>query len=588
MSKKIEIPDNITVKELADKLSIPVTQLIAELFKNGVMTTVNEAIDFDTAEIIVSEMDVDVELVKESDEQSDEQAPKEKRVHSKNAKQRPPIVAMMGHVDHGKTSLMDAIRNADVAEHEAGGITQHISAFQVKHNDRAITLLDTPGHEAFGALRQHGARLTDLVVIVVAADDGVKPQTIEAIKFANNAGVKMIVALNKIDKSDANENLVKQQLSDNGVVIEEWGGETVIMPVSAKTKQGLPELLDMILLVADVEELKADYDVPATGLVIESHLEKGRGPIPTILVEEGILRKGDNIVIGTTHGKIRSLQATDGKELAEAGPSTPAIITGLKDMPEFGDKFEVVKSEKEARTSAETVQRSQSQENRSGVSTSGELMKMISKHRDTEELAIIAKADVKGSLTSVIDSLKSINTDEVSVRVISSAVGPVNDNDLHLAKSSGAIIYGFNAQTPNNIHQAALRDNVEIRLFKVIYELIDDVKKQMSTLLAPEVIETDLGRLIVKGVFKTTKTDVICGGEVTKGKLTQPALARISRDGKELGQAELIGIKKGPQEVKEATVGDMCGLQLKTQNKIELIEGDHIDLFSRQTRERTL
>jgi translation initiation factor IF-2 len=588
MSEKIEIPDNITVKELADKLSIPVTQLIAELFKNGVMTTVNETIDYDTAEIIVSEMAVDVELIKKSNEDSDEIKPKEKREHTKDAKQRPPIVAMMGHVDHGKTSLMDAIRSADVAQHEAGGITQHISAFQVTHNDRKLTLLDTPGHEAFGALRQHGARLTDLVVIVVAADDGVKPQTIEAIKFANNAGVKMIVALNKIDKSDANENLVKQQLSDNGIVIEEWGGDTVIMPVSAKTKQGVPELLDMILLVADVEELKADYDVPASGLVIESHLETGRGPIPTILVEEGTLRKGDNIVIGTTHGKIRSLQSTDGKELSEAGPSTPAIITGLKEMPEFGDKFEVVKSEKEARASAENVQRSHSQENRSGISTSGELMKMISKHRDSEELPIIAKADVKGSLTSVIDSLKSVNTDEVSVRVISSGVGAVNDNDLHLAKSSGAIIYGFNAVTPNNIHQAALRDKVEIRLFKVIYELIDDVKKQMSTLLAPEVIETDLGRLIVKGVFKTTKNDVICGGEVTKGKLTQPALARISRDGKELGQAELIGIKKGPQEVKEAFTGDMCGLQLKTQSKIELVEGDHIDLFSRQTKERTI
>ena len=257
-------------------------------------------------------------------------------------------------------------------------------------------------------------------------------------------------------------------------------------------------------------------------------------------------------------------------------------------MPEFGDKFEVVENEKVARVKAETEHRSHSQENKSGISTSGELMKMISKHRDTEELPIIAKADVKGSLTSVIDSLKSVNTDEVSVRVISSGVGPVNDNDLHLAKSSGAIIYGFNATTPNNIHQAALRDKVEIRLFKVIYELIDDVKKQMSTLLAPEIIETDLGRLIVKGVFKTTRNDVICGGEVTKGKLTQPALARISRDGKELGQAELIGIKKGPQEVKESTFGDMCVLQLKTQNKIELVEGDHIDLFSRQTKERTI
>lgn len=585
---KIEIPQTITVGELAEKLSIPVTQLIAELMKNGVMATVNEQIDFDTAEIIVSEMDLDTTLIPIQKKEQSKTVEKIKPEYSKDAKQRPPVIAMMGHVDHGKTSLMDAIRGADVVKSEAGGITQHISAYQIEHNGRILTLLDTPGHEAFGALRQHGAQLTDLVVIVVAADDGVKPQTIEAIRYANNANVKIIVAINKIDKPDANENLVKQQLSENGLTIEEWGGDIIALPVSAKTKQGIKELLDMILLVADVEELKADENVPATGLVIESHLEKGRGPIPTILIENGTLKIGDIVVAGTTSGKVRSLENTENKPMKSAGPSTPVQITGLKDLPEFGDRFGVVKSEKEARSIIEKAKKGSSRESTSGVSTSGELMKMISKHRDVKELPVIAKADVKGSLTSVIDSLRTVNTDEVVVRIVGSGVGAINDSDLHLAKSTGAIIYGFNANTPSNIHRTALRDKIEIRLFSVIYELIDDVKAEMSELLSPQVVETDLGRLIVKGVFKTTKTEVICGGEVTKGKITLPSLARVNRDGKELAEVELTAIKKGPTEVKEAVEGDMCGIQLKTTNKLDLLEGDRIDVFSREEKQRKL
>lgn len=586
---KIEIPQTITVGTLAEKLSIPVTQLIAELMKNGVMATVNEQIDFDTAQIIASEMeDLDVELVLQDDKSDDTPIERAKLEYSKDAKQRPPVIAMMGHVDHGKTSLMDSIRGADVVKHEAGGITQHISAFQVKHKGRELTLLDTPGHEAFGALRQHGAKLTDVVVIVVAADDGVKPQTVEAIRFAKNAGVKIIVAINKMDKPDANENMVKQQLSDSGLTIEEWGGDIIALPVSAKTKAGINELLDMILLLTDVEELKADVNVPATGLVIESHLEKGRGPIPTLLIENGTMKKGDTVVIGTTFGKIRSLEDTDNKSVDTAGPSMPVKITGLKELPEFGDKFTVVKTEKEAKAITSKIKKDATQEGKSGVSTSGDLMKMISKHRNITELPIVAKADVKGSLTSVLDSLKSISTDEVAVRIVGSGIGAVNDNDLHLARSSGAIIYGFNANTPANIHQAALRDKVEIRLFKVIYELIDDVKAEMSTLLSPEIVKTDLGRLLVKGIFKTTKSDIICGGEVTKGKLSMPSLAVITRDGKELGEVEITSIKKGPTEVKEAVEGDMCGLQLKTKNKIELLEGDRIDVFTRQEKQRTV
>lgn len=588
MSTKIEIENTITVGNLADKLTIPVSQLITELMKNGVMATVNEMIDFDTAEIIVSELELDVSLVKKVEDNQESSTERRSRKTSENGKTRPPVVAVMGHVDHGKTSLLDSIRGASEVDKEAGGITQHISAYQVNHKGRDITLLDTPGHEAFGALRQHGATLTDVVIIVVAADDGIKPQTIEAIKFAQKAGVKLIVAINKIDKPGANENMVKQQLTDNNITIEEWGGDTVVQAVSAKTKKGVPELLDMILLVADIEELKADYDKPASGLVIESRMEKGMGPVVSVLVEQGTLKKGDNIVIGTTYGKVRNLESSDSKPISQVGPSSPARISGLHSLPEFGDEFLVVESDKVARHMSERSKKDQTKESKSGVSTSGQLMNMISRNRDVKELLVVAKADVKGSLISVTDSLKSLDTDEVAVRIIGSGIGQINDNDLHLAKSSGAIIYGFNTKTPSNIHQAALRDKVEIRLFDVIYQLIDDAKQEMSNLLAPETIETDLGRLIVKGVFKTTKSEIICGGEISKGKLTLPAFAKISRDGKELAQVEITAIKKGPQEVKEAVEGDMCGLQLKTDKKIDLQENDRIDAFSRETKIRKL
>jgi len=590
-AQTIEIEAKITVGALAEKLNIPVGSLIAELMKNGVMATVNEHIDIDTAQIIVGELGLDISLQPKTLQHGPEEgSQKEKRRSGSGSTgdSRPPVVAVMGHVDHGKTSLLDAIRGATVADKEAGGITQHISAYQVTHNDRVVTMLDTPGHEAFAALREHGAQLTDLVVIVVAADDGIKPQTLEAIRFAQKAGVKMVVAINKIDKPDANQNLIKQQLSDNGLVVEEWGGDVIVVPVSAKTKEGINALLDMILLVADVEELRAEKNIPASGLVIESHMQHGRGPIAVVLVEQGTLHKGDVVVVGTTYGKIRNLEATDNKLLSEATPSTPAIITGLQALPEFGDEFEVVQTEKEARLLAQHHANQSKTDGSSGVSSSSELMRMINRNMNVTEFPVIVKADVKGSLTSVIDSLKSLDTDEVAVQVVSSGIGAINDNDIHQAKSSGAIIYGFHAQTPRNIHQAALRDKVEIRLFNVIYELIDDARGEMSALLAPEEIETPLGRLLVKGIFKTSKTDIICGGEVTKGKLSLPALARIFRGESELGIAEVTSLKKGPQETKEVIEGEMCGMQLKTSQKIELEEGDRIELFTKETKTRSL
>jgi translation initiation factor IF-2 len=585
----IEIEDMITVGDLADKLMIPVTKLIGELMKNGIMVTVNERIDFDTAQIITEELKLpDIALTrKQSDEQTG--STKRKRIASDNAETRPPVVAVMGHVDHGKTSLLDAIRGAAVVKQEAGGITQHISAYQISHGDRKITFLDTPGHEAFAALREHGAQLTDLAIIVIAADDGIKPQTLEAIRFAQKAGVKMIFALNKMDKPDANPDRVKQQLAEQNMIPEDWGGDTIIVPVSARTGDGLPALLDMVLLVADVEELKADVNIPARGLVIESHMEKGRGPVAIALVESGTLKNGDAIVVGSTFGKIRNLETTTGEVLTCAGPSTPVILTGFRNLPEFGDEFTAASNEKEAKKMAEERSRAQASNSKMNVSTSNQLLRMINRNIQVTEFNVIVKADVQGSLTSVVDSLKTLENEEVSVRIVGSGVGNITENDLQLAHTSSAVIYGFNVDFANGLRQLASRDKISVRLYKVIYELIDDVKSELTKLLSPEITETEMGRLIIKAVFKTTKSEIICGGEVTKGKLIAPALARIERDGTILAEdVEVTGLKRGPTETKEVFEGDMCGVQLATSSKLDLQEGDRLEVYTRQEVARTL
>jgi len=587
MARTIEIEDMTTVGTLAEKLSLPVTRLIGELMKNGVLATVNERIDFDTAQIIVGELGLDVELTRK--ERVEALPVREKRRPTgDHTTPRPPVVAVMGHVDHGKTSLLDAIRGATVAKGEAGGITQHISAYQITHNKRPITFLDTPGHEAFAAIREHGAHLTDMAIIVVAADDGVKPQTIEAIRFARKAGTKIIVALNKIDKEGADANRVKQQLAEQDLLPEEWGGDTVIVEVSAKTKQGIDGLLDMILLVADVEDFQADATVPAQGLIVEAHMEQGRGPVANALVEEGTLKVGDFVVAGATYAKVRALDASDGKAIKSAGPCTPVIMTGFKALPEFGDAFSVVKDEKVARALAEQTAADHRTKAASGSMSSSELLRIMNRSRQIQEFNIIVRADVQGSLTSVIDSLKALDTDEVAVRIVSAGVGTLTENDMHLAATSGAVVYGFNVNAPADIKRLASRDKVNIRLYKVIYELIDDVKGELSTRLAPEVVETEHGRLVVRAIFKTTKSEVICGGEVTKGKLVVPALARVLRGDEELAEVEVLNLKRGPQEVKEVLEGEMCGLSFSTPVKLELQEGDRLEVFTRTTVSRTL
>lgn len=585
--KVLTIADSITVGELAETLNLPVTSLIGELFKNGIVATINQRIDFETATIIVEELGLDVALEKKV---TDAGAERKTHILSDKAVDRPPIVAVMGHVDHGKTSLLDAILNTKTAEGEAGGITQHISAYQTVRKNRSITLLDTPGHEAFAALRQHGATLTDVVVIVVAADDGVKPQTIEAIRFAKTANAKIVVAINKMDKEAANPQLVKTQLAtEHGLNPEEWGGDTVMVEVSAKTGQNIDKLLDMVLLVADLEELKADIDVPAEGLVIEAHMATGRGAVVGLLVEQGELKPGHFLVAGTAYGKVRTLTDFTGKTLRSAGPSTPATVTGFKELPQFGDSFTIVKNEKEARQQAELMHQERERNAASTNVTGADLLKMMNQKHDSEEFNVIIKADVQGSLTSVMDSLRLVETSgQINLRIVSSGVGNISENDVRLAADGNTIIYGFNVELPPAVKRLAMRDRVQIRLFKVIYELLDDARNSMENLLAPEVVETELGKLTIKGIFRTLKDTVIAGGEVTSGKITANVLARILRGGEQIAEVEVTSVQRQQQEAKEVFEGEMCGLSLKTSKKILVEEGDKLEFFTRALVKRTL
>lgn len=589
MSRTIEIEDGITVGSLAEELQIPVTTLIGELMKNGVLATVNERLDFDTAQIIIGELNLDVELARKQVEQNLAKRKQDRAgAKSDSGETRPPVVAVMGHVDHGKTSLLDAITSSSVASGEAGGITQHISAYQVERKNRTITFLDTPGHEAFAAIREHGAHLTDVVIIVVAADDGIKPQTLEAIRFATKAGVKIVVAINKMDKEGANPDRVKQQLAEQNLLIEEWGGDVIAVEVSAKTKLNIDKLLDMVLLVADVEDLRADAASPANGLIIEAHMEQGRGSVAVALVESGTLKKGDFVVAGSTYAKVRNLETTLSKPLDKAGPSTPAVLTGFKSLPEFGDEFKVAKNEKEARALATEYANQRSQARATSDMSGSELIRIINRANTVNELNIIIKADVQGSLTSVIDSLKSLDTDEVAIRIVGSGVGVINEGDVHLANTSGAIIYGFNVQAPANIRQLASRDRTPMRMYSIIYELIDDAKAELTKLLPPEIIRTDLGRLLVKGIFKITRNDVICGGEVTKGKLIAPARAAVIRGDDTIAEVQVTALKRGPQEAKEIFEGEMCGVSFSSTSRVDLQEGDRLEFYTEETVARTL
>lgn len=586
--KVIRIAGSITVDELAQALGLAVTTLIGELFKNGIVATINQRLDFETAEIMIQELGMtDVKLERKNT--ASKLSETGQRELSKNAVSRPPVVAVMGHVDHGKTTLLDNLLKKKTVETEAGGITQHISAYQLEHEGRKITFLDTPGHEAFAAIRQHGAMLTDIVVIVVAADDGVKPQTIEAIKFAQGANAKIIVAINKIDREGADVERTKAGLAEHGLMPEEWGGEIMMIPVSAKTGEGVEKLVEAILLIADVEELKADVEVPAEGLVIESHMETGKGSVVNLLVTGGELKVGEFVAAGGVYGKIRTMTDFRGKPKGKAGPSTPVTVTGFKELPNFGDRFLEYPDEKSARRAAVLAAQAQANEAASANVTSTDLLRMMNVEDNSKVFNVIIKGDVLGSVTSVVDSLKLIDTKgEVTLNVVATGVGDVTENDIYMAAGENTVVYGFNVNVPTNIAKLAARDGVEVRNFRVIYELLDDAKASMEKLLGEEVVETVVGEMKVMGVFRVTKTELIAGGEMTSGKLVPGVNVRVLRKKEILGEAVVESVQKERIEAKELIEKEIGGLAMKTEKKIQLEVGDKLEFFTREMRQRKL
>lgn len=580
---KVMIPEAVGVGEFAEKLGLPVTRIIGELMKNGVMATINEQIDFDTAAIIGAELGFDI--VAEVIEQ--DAAPTFKQhLAEGEGEPRPPIVAVMGHVDHGKTSLLDAIRETHVADKEAGGITQHIGAYQIKRGERWITFIDTPGHEAFSALRQHGARMTDVAVIVVAADDGVKPQTKEAIRHAQEAGGQLVIAINKIDKEGADPLRVRQELSELGLVPEEWGGTTVMVEVSAKAKTNIDKLVDVVLLVADIEDLRSRPTGPADGVIIESHLDSGKGPVATVLVRNGILAVGDYLVAGSTYAKVRSLGDFRGKRITAAHPGMPATVTGFKAVPAFGDLFRSLATEQEAKQSvAALVRREQAKSLGIKKIDATQLTAAISAG-NLQELNVVLKADTQGSLESLIESLDALHNDEVAVKVVSSAVGDIAESDIAFAKTAGALLIGFNVSLSSNLKALANRERIQVRLYKVIYELTDDLRDALSSMLAPEIVETIAAELEIKGVFKTTKTAVVCGGTVTSGKLEPKLRFRVLRKQTALGEGTVVSLQKDKQSAKEVFEGETCGMSVDTHVAIEL--GDVLQAYTVVSKARTL
>ena len=585
--KVIQIAGSITVDELANALGLSVTFLIGELFKQGIVATINQRLDFDTASIIIEELELkNVRLERKNTSTKTSEL---RRELSDKAVIRPPVVAVMGHVDHGKTTLLDTLLHKKTVEGEAGGITQHISAYQLKHNERLITFLDTPGHEAFAAIRQHGAMLTDIVVIVVAADDGVKPQTVEAIKFAQSANAKIIVAINKIDREGADIPRTMADLAQHGLNPEEWGGDITMVPISAKRGDNLEKLLDLILLTADIEELKADVHIPSEGLVIESHMEVGKGSVVNLLVTGGELKTGEFIVAGSAYGKIRTMLDFRGKPKGKATPSTPVTVTGFKELPNFGDKFIEVKDEKSARKMALLNAQNLVEESASANVTSSDLLRMMNNADNAKVFNVIIKGDVLGSVTSVIDSLKMIDTKgEVMLNIVSSGVGDITENDIYMAEGDNTVVYGFNVNVPTNIVKLAARDGVEIRNYKIIYELLDDAKTSMENLLDAEIVETEMGEMKIKGVFRTERTAIIAGGEVLIGLVKKGLMGRVYHEKELIGEVEVDSVQKEKMDVSELVAGETGGIAFKLEKKLVIEVNDRVKFFTRELVKKKL
>ena len=572
--KHIKLPETIAVKDLASKMSYTAAEVVKKLFMMGVMATINQEIDFDTAALVASEFGVTCE---ELPPEVDPTEIPEIEDDPKTLKLRPPVVTVMGHVDHGKTSLLDCIRNTHVQTHEAGGITQHIGAYQVNCKGKKIVFLDTPGHEAFTAMRARGAQITDIAILVVAADDGVMPQTIEAIHHAKSAGVPIIVAINKIDKPGANPDRVKQELMEQGLLPEEYGGDTIMVPVSAKKQIGIDDLLEMVLLVAEVKELKANPNRDARGVIVEAKLDKGRGPVATVLVQNGTLRIGDSVVCGTTYGKVRAMVNDRGENVKKAGPSVPVEILGLNDVPEAGDILAVLE-EKQARSIAEArIERQRNNLIKSKKVSLDDLFHQI-QEGDIKDLNIVIKADVQGSVEALSSSLLKLNkNDEVRVSIVHSGVGAVNESDVMLASASNALIIAFNVRPDANARKLADTENIDIRTYRVIYDAINDVKDAMSGMLKPKYKEVIQGRVEIRQVMKFSKA-LVAGSYVLEGKICNNSKIRIIRDNIEIFDGEIDSLRRFKDEVKEVNAGYECGISIVDFRDFK--EGDIIEAYT--------
>jgi translation initiation factor IF-2 len=573
----IDIPRSLGVRQLADLLQVDSIQIIKQLMRNGIMANINQIIDYDTAATIVSGFGYQARLKPLKDQQlasAAEESKKLKRLYgleSDNLQPRPPVVTVMGHVNHGKTRLLDAIRQTNVMDTEAGGITQHIGAYQVTVNDQKITFLDTPGHEAFTAMRAHGANITDITILVVAADDGVMPQTIEAINHARAAEVPIVVAINKIDKPNANPELVKQQLADAGLVIEEWGGNTVCTQISAKEKIGIEELLENVLLVAEMEELKASPSQPAAGVVIEAEMDKTRGPLATVLVQAGTLKVGDTVVVGNTWGRVRAMFNDVGKRIKKAEPATPTEILGLNIVPQVGDTLTAVADERQAQALILKHKAEMEQESsRAGKSINlNNLYDQISAGR-VKELNVILKTDVQGSIEPIRSSLERLGTDEVQVRIIHSATGNITESDVMLAIASKGLIIGFNVSSDEGARRLANTKGVDIRYYNVIYNLADDVDKALKGMLEPSYVEVIDGRAEVRAIFPASKGTKVAGIYVTEGKISRGASVRIRRGDEVVSDSTVSSLKRFKDDVKEVSAGYECGIGIKDFNDYEI------------------
>ncbi|MDO8483708.1 MAG: translation initiation factor IF-2 [Candidatus Limnocylindrales bacterium] len=594
----IELPGTITVKELAELLGVNPADIIRELIKSGIFATINQLVDRDTASLVAGELGYEVAEAAQAsgtngaDGEIDSpitEATKEVLYEEDDPsllQPRAPIVTVMGHVDHGKTSLLDAIRTTEVAARERGGITQHIGASEVTHDGKRVVFLDTPGHEAFTAMRARGARVTDIAVVVVAADDGVMPQTLEAISHAKAAKVPIVIALNKIDKPDANPDRVKTQLTEAGIVVEEYGGEVPLVPVSAKTRLGLDELLEMILLVADIQELKANPKRPAVGTIVEAELDKGRGPVATALVQTGTLKVGDIIVVGETSGRVRALENDKGKRVTKAGPSSAVVVLGLSEVPAAGDILRVVSDDKEARAMVESRKAATAAKGGegSGRATLEDLYRQIQAGQ-AKELRVILKADVSGSLGAITYALEQLDQDEIRLNVLHEGAGDITDNDIMLAAASNAIVVGFNTKITETARRAAEAERVDVRLYDIIYKLTADIEAALKGLLEPEVIEVVEGRAEVRQVFRVGKNTVIAGSFVTDGRIVR-GNARVWRGGKVIATDKIESLRRFRDDVREVATNYECGIGLAGFH--DLVEGDVIECFTSQTLSRAV